>query len=130
MGGSAPVLLEVRMWLMCRVVLFLVVTLLCVEGRAIGSLCPLNGSCACLFSSIGQVLLPMDAVRMEEMNVVTREICLEFTPFSGEIVFLKAGVYKITWNAEAHSSYAWSLGLTIDDRIIPGSVCGIIRVYQ
>lgn len=92
----------------------------------IGSCCPSDRQCTKLFSLLPQRLLPGEAVLLEKVSVHSGEIDLSFAPISGMIFFNRSGIYKIIWKGEARSlsNTPWTLGFSLDNTIILGSVYG------
>ncbi|MES2273495.1 MAG: hypothetical protein V4487_04835 [Chlamydiota bacterium] len=96
-----------------------------------GPCCPLNGTFANTYSLLDQTVPPGGVIIMEGKNASTISIDVSTTATNGEIVFNKAGVYEITWNVEGQITPpfplpvpSWSVGLTLNNLLVPGSVFG------
>jgi hypothetical protein len=72
---------------------------------------------------------------MEGVNASTVSFDVSMTAINGAITFLKSGIYEITWNAEGQLTApypaivpSWSVGLTLDNVLVQGSVFGAFLV--
>ena len=96
-----------------------------------GPCCALSGTFVNVYSLLDQMVAPGSAVLMEGLNSTTISFDTSMTPITGSIVFSKAGIYEITWNVEGQltppyptPTPGWSMGLTLDSVLVPGSVFG------
>jgi hypothetical protein len=100
-----------------------------------GPCCALSGTFVNVYSVLDQTVAPGSPVLMEGLNATTISFDTSMTPINGSIVFSKAGIYEITWNAEGQLTPpypmpipSWSLGLTLDNVLVPGSVFGAFLI--
>lgn len=82
-----------------------------------------------LYSLVDQSLLLGDAVLFENVGMVTPgDFDFSLASTTGEIIFLKSGVYSVTWRADGLLTppfpspvIEWSLTLYLDGVAVPGS---------
>ncbi|MBS0625515.1 MAG: hypothetical protein JSS32_05645 [Verrucomicrobia bacterium] len=74
------------------------------------------------FSALPQLLLPGEAILLENVFDPSCEIDLSLAPASGLIIFKKSGTYKIVWSGQTHRSIPWTLGFSLDNTILFGNI--------
>lgn len=96
-----------------------------------GPCCSLAGTFCNVYSNVDQILAPNAPALLEAINATTISFDTSTSGIDGNVVFLKSGIYQITWSVEGQLTPpfpapvpSWSMGLTLDNVIVPGSVIG------
>ncbi len=102
-----------------------------------GPCCPRAGGVANVYSSLDQIIGSGESVLFENANAFTvGEFDLTMAPTTGDITFLKSGVYVISWTIEGQllPPYpdpvpGWSFALFLDSLPVPGSCFSGFNIF-